>query len=106
MTKFRSTLPSTINSTFLATAKASPDRVYLDFAGDEFTYARMAAEVESLARGLHALGLTRGDRAVTLLESGPNAMISWFAINRLGAIHVPINTAYKGDYLRHQINDS
>jgi crotonobetaine/carnitine-CoA ligase len=106
VTKFRSTVPSTINSAFLGALQASPDRVYLDFSGDGFTYARMAAEVEFLARGLHALGVTRGDRLVTLLENGPNAMISWFAINRLGAIHVPINTAYKGDYLRHQINDS
>jgi crotonobetaine/carnitine-CoA ligase len=106
MTKFRSSHPQTINSIFLATVQASPDRVYLDFAGDAFTYARMGREVESLARGLHALGLKRGDRAVTLLETGPDSIISWYAVNRLGAIHVPINTAYKGDYLRHQINDS
>ena len=106
MTKLRSSHPQTINSIFLATVQASPDRVYLDFAGDAFTYARMGREVESLARGLHALGLKRGDRAVTLLETGPDSIISWYAVNRLGAIHVPINTAYKGDYLRHQINDS
>jgi crotonobetaine/carnitine-CoA ligase len=97
---------ATLNATFLAAADAEPDRTYLEFSGDTYSYARMAIEVERLARGLHSLDVKPNDRVVTLLETGPDAVISWFAINRLGAIHVPINTAYRGDFLRHQINNS
>src|SRR5690606_15692703 len=32
--------------------------------------------------------------------------VSWFAINKLGAIWVPINTAYRYEFLRHQITDA
>jgi crotonobetaine/carnitine-CoA ligase len=99
-------LPGTINETFRAAVEAAPDRLYLDFSGDTYTYARMAREVERFARGLHALGIAPGDRVVSVLENGPRAIIAWYATNRLGAIYVPINTAYKGEYLRHQIGDS
>lgn len=98
--------PATINATFRAAAAAAPDRLYLDFSGDEYSFARMDREVERFARGLHALGIKPGDRVVGLLENGPAAVIAWYATNRLGAIHVPINTAYRGEYLRHQIADS
>jgi crotonobetaine/carnitine-CoA ligase len=105
MTRFRSSGLSTINATFRDAAQAEPDRVFLDFGGDKYTYAAMAVAVERLARGLHALGVRRGDRVVGLLESGPDAVMAWFATNRLGGVYVPINTAYKGDFLRHQMND-
>lgn len=97
---------ATINATFAAAVHDAPDALYLDFSGDRYSYARLAGEVERVARGLHALGIVRGDRVVGLMENGPDAVIVWYAVNRLGAVHVPINTAYKGDYLRHQIRDS
>ena len=77
--------------------------------GDEWVdvdYADLGAAVSEVARGLIDLGIVRGDRVVGLLENCPDAVITWYAVNRLGAIYVPINTAYKGEYLRHQIADS
>jgi crotonobetaine/carnitine-CoA ligase len=105
VTRFSSAGLSTINATFMAAVEADPDRVYLDFSGDKYTYARMAAEVERLARGLHSLGVRQGDRVVIFLGASPDSIIAWFATNLLGAIQVPINTAYKGDFLCHQVND-
>lgn len=105
MTKLRP-FTSTINQTLLAAAEANPGRAYLEFSGETFTYSRIASEVEALARGLHALGIRRGDRVATLLENGPDAVICWYAVNWIGAVLVPINTAYMGDYLSHQLNDS
>jgi crotonobetaine/carnitine-CoA ligase len=106
MARFKSPGLTTLNAEFLAAVEAVPDRVFLDFDGDKYSYAAMADAVEKLARGLHALGIGHGDRVATLLETGPEGVISWFAINRLGAINVPINTAYMGDFLRHQVNDA
>ena len=97
---------ATINATFAAAVAARPDALYLDFDGDRYSYARTEAEVVRFARGLHALGIARGDRVASVLDNGPAAIIAWYAVNRLGAIYVPINTAYKGDYLRHQLGDS
>jgi crotonobetaine/carnitine-CoA ligase len=97
---------ATINATFADAVRRSPHALYVEFSGDGYSYERLAREVERLTRGLHAQGIVRGDRVVGLLENCPDAMISWYAVNRLGAVYVPINTAYKGEYLRHQIADS
>ncbi len=44
----------TINATFAAAVSAQPERLYLDFDGDRYTYARTDMEVQRFARGLHA----------------------------------------------------
>jgi crotonobetaine/carnitine-CoA ligase len=106
MIPFKSPGLTTLNAEFLAAVEAVPDRVFLDFEGRKYTYSEMAGEIEKVARGLHLLGIKHGDRVATLLETGPDGVVAWFAINRLGAVNVPINTAYMGDFLRHQVNDS
>ena len=106
MSTFNSTGGGSINQTFRSAVERFPDEVFLDFSGDVFTYAAMATRVESFARGLHALGVQSGDRVVTMLNTGPDAVMSWLAANHLGAILVPINTAYKGEFLRHQLSDA
>ena len=47
-----------------------------------------------------------GDRIATLLDNRAEQVVSFFAALKLGAIQVPINTAYKGEFLRHQLADS
>lgn len=95
----------TINAAFAAAVASRPEGIYLDFDGDQYTYARTDTEVSRFARGLHALGIVPGDRVASVLDNSASAIIAWYATNRLGAIYVPINTAYKGDYLRHQLGD-
>jgi len=85
---------------------ADPDGPYLDFEGDEYSARRMEAESNRLAHALGELGVGKGDRVATLLENGPAQVVSFFAALKLGAVQVPVNTAYKGDFLRHQLADS
>jgi crotonobetaine/carnitine-CoA ligase len=61
-------------------------------------------EVRRLAQGLPARGVQKGDRVFVSLPSGRPIVLAWFAINYLGAIYVPLNTAYKGKVLEHVIN--
>ncbi len=83
-----------------------PDGDYLDFHGDQWTARRVDTESRRVARGLAALGVQRGDRVASLVENSPEQVVLFFATVRLGAIAVPINTAYKGEFLRHQLADS
>lgn len=48
----------------------------------------------------------KGETVTTVLDNGPDGVIVWLVINRLGAIGVPLNTALTGECLRHQIADS
>ncbi|MDZ7731946.1 MAG: AMP-binding protein [Acidimicrobiia bacterium] len=86
--------------------EADPDGPYLDVTGTSFTAAEVADRAWRLAGGLRELGLEPGERVASLLENSPEAMLFWWAAVTGGHIAVPINTAYKGEYLRHQLIDS
>ncbi|HEY1974167.1 MAG TPA: AMP-binding protein [Pseudonocardia sp.] len=86
--------------------EADPDGPFLDFLGEKTSYRELFERAMRLANGLRERGVTPGDRVVTLLDSGVDAVAAWFGINAAGAISVPVNTAYKGEFLRHQIADA
>ncbi|HEX5614308.1 MAG TPA: AMP-binding protein [Acidimicrobiia bacterium] len=86
--------------------ETDPDGPYLDFGGDEYSARRMADAADRVAGHLAACGVGPGDRVSTLLENSPEQVATFFAALRLGAIQVPVNTAYKGEFLRHQLADS
>jgi crotonobetaine/carnitine-CoA ligase len=83
-----------------------PDGQYLDVCGTAFTAREVDATAGRLANALRALDVRPGDRVASLIENSPEALLSWFGAIRNGSIGVPINTAFKGQYLRHQLNDS
>lgn len=83
-----------------------PDNVWLDFQGEMFTYAEMHKRSTRLAHGLVECGVKQGDRVCSLLDSNVDSISLWLAANKLGAVHVPVNTAYKGDFLSHQFDDA
>jgi crotonobetaine/carnitine-CoA ligase len=85
---------------------ADPDGPYLDFEGVQLTARDMDRESNRFAHALRELGVNHGDRVATLLENRAEQVISFFGALKLGAIQVPINTAYKGEFLRHQLADS
>lgn len=88
-------------------AAQQPDRVFAKFAdGSEWTYAEMLVRARRLAAGLARLGIGKGDRVVAWLPNGPRQLETWFGINYLGAIFVPVNLAYKGNLLAHVIRNS
>src|SRR6202048_4049774 len=95
----------TVTAALARSVAAHGSRVFLDFSGDHYSYADIDRESTRLARGLIALGVRKGDAVASILDNNLHAVLSWFAINKAGAISVPVNTAYKGEFLRHQLND-
>lgn len=97
---------STVHGVLQATAAEHGARKFLDFEGDGYTYAQVVDDAKALAAGLQRLGLRPGETVTTVLDNNYDALRVWFAINFAGGISVPVNTAYKGEFLRHQIADS
>lgn len=90
---------------------ADPDGPYLDFSNSgedivQLTAREMDLASNRLAHGLREMGVQHGDRVATLLENRAEQVISFLGALKLGAVQVPINTAYKGEFLRHQLSDS
>jgi crotonobetaine/carnitine-CoA ligase len=85
---------------------SDPDGEYLDVCGRVLTAAEVHRSANSIANALREMGVRPGDRVATLVENSPEAALAWWGIVRGGGVAVPINTAYKGAYLRHQLADS
>ena len=89
-----------------ARLESDPHGEYLDVCGTKVTAAEVATTANRLANALADMGVRPGDRVATLVENSIEATLAWWGIVRGGAVAVPINTAYKGEYLRHQLADS
>ena len=97
---------TTVLAALAARLASDPDGPYLDFEGVHFTAREMDRESNRLAHTLRDLGVQHGDRIASLLENRAEQVVTFFAALKLGAVQVPINTAYKGEFLRHQLADS
>lgn len=83
-------------------AAATPDRTFAVFdEGETWSYAATRHRALSVAAGLAAVGVGRGDPVLIWLPNGRLALASWFGVNHLGAVSVAINTAYRGRLLAH-----
>lgn len=96
----------TVIAALARAAAAHPDRVLLDFSGKLTTYGKLDQLSTRMAHALGALGVAAGQTVVTMLDNNIDAVVCWLAINKLCAVSVPINTALKGEFLRHQVADA
>ncbi|MXP29457.1 AMP-binding protein [Porphyrobacter algicida] len=88
-------------------AHERPDKTHVVFAdGEEWSFAKMREKVRAKAAGLKELGVRQGEHVAVWLPNGPDALIAFYAINYIGAVFVPFNTAYRGGLLAHVIANS
>ncbi len=59
-----------------------------------------------VANGLLKLGIQKGDKVAVYMPNSDDYVITWFGILKMGAVMVPINTAYKMDFLQYIIDSS
>ena len=69
-----------------------PDLEFVVGGARRLTYREFRAEARRFARGLHALGVRRGDKVAILMGNRPEWLIANFAICSLGAVMVSLNT--------------
>jgi carnitine-CoA ligase len=87
--------------------KETPDRKFAFFeGGTTFTYREYTKIVRQTARALQDLGVQQGEHVFVWLPNGPDTIRVWFALNYIGAVYVPANTAYKGRLLEHVLANS
>jgi len=101
-------LGDTIGENFDATVARFGDRIALvDIpAGQRWTYAELGAEVDALALGLLAAGMTAGDRIGIWAPNRAEWTFTQYATAKIGAILVNINPAYRTSELEFVLNQS
>jgi fatty-acyl-CoA synthase len=96
----------TVGDLLTQLARALPGHealVYRD--GPRYTFAALEQEARTIARGLMALGVSRGERVVLWATNVPEWVVLQFAVAKAGAILVTANTSLRGrdiDYLLRQ----
>ena len=65
-----------------------------DMSVDRLTYSALRLESERFAAVLASLGIKAGDRVATLMGKSRNYLVTLMGIWRLGAVHVPLFTAF------------
>ena len=65
-----------------------------DLSGRDITYGRLRIRSEQAAAALASLGVGEGDRVATLMGKGEDLVVTLLGIWRLGAVHVPLFTAF------------
>jgi len=93
--------PATITAMLESAATDRPRACFLRTADSELSYAETRARTASLAGAFAGLGIGAGTPVVLSMRNGTDQVLVWFALARLGALHIPINTALVGAPLRH-----
>ena len=83
-----------------------PDKVYLEYHEHMVTYREFRDQSLRVASAFRDLGIGHGDRVCVFLPNGLEVLYTWMGLSRLGAICVPINTAYKQEEMAYILNDA
>jgi crotonobetaine/carnitine-CoA ligase len=88
-------------------ATERPDKTHVIFEdGEEWSFTELRRRVIAKAAGLQKLGVKQGDFVAAFIPSGRDGLLAFYAINYLGAVFVPFNTAYRGNLLAHVVRNS
>ena len=82
--------PPSVHALLEQSVTLRPDHEALVCAGQRWSYAQLDAEATRIAAGLHARGVKPGDRVALFIGNRPEFVFVLFALQRLGAIAVPI----------------
>lgn len=88
----------TIGQVLAAKAEKNGDRTFLTFTKDgrSFSYRDLDATTNRIANGLAARGIGYRSHVAVMMENSPEALFTYFALGKLGAVAVPINNGARG----------
>lgn len=87
-------------------ARKNPGHVVFQFRDDPLTLGEFNDQINQVANGFLALGVKKGDKVAIMLPNCPEFLCTWFGLNKIGAVEVPINVSLKGEGLIYQIVQS
>ena len=88
------------------TAEQYPERTAIVYHDLSFTYREVVSMVNSVANGMHALGLRKGERICLFTTNRPEYTVTFIAAATLGLVASPMNPAYKEREVAYQLENS
>ncbi len=91
---------------FYEAAEKYPDRTAIIFLGTHYTFSELRRMVDKFANALHHLGIGHQDRVMLYIANCPQWIIANFAIQRIGAVVVPVSPIYTAHELEYMVGDA
>lgn len=85
---------------------AVPDKPFLVFEDQSWTYAEFGRAANRTAAWLRARGIGRGDRLGVFSHNHPSTVILLFALARIGAVMVPLNPEFGASEARYALSNA
>lgn len=95
-----------IFSAFNSVVDQYPDKTAVIYLGTEYTYKKLKMMAEKFAAALLNMGVASGDRVMIYIPNSIQWVVSFLAIQRIGAVCVPITPIYTPHDLEYIANDS
>ena len=83
-----------------------PDQSAIIYLGERFSYRRLKDLIDRFATSLAQLGIGKGDKVMLYISNSVQWVISFFAIQKIGAVVIPIPPIYTSFEIEYMINDS
>ena len=84
----------------------NPDKTFVEISGESYSYRDVRDGVLRTAAIFRELGVKHGDRVCLFMPNCVEYLYCWFGLSELGAISVPINTAYRRDETAYILNNA
>jgi len=83
-----------------------PDQSAIIYLGESLSYSRLKNLIDRFATSLVQLGISKGDKVMLYISNSAQWVISFFAIQKIGAVAIPIPPIYTSFEIEYMINDS
>lgn len=96
--------PASFYALFAQSVADHPDAEAISCEGQRWTYRAAEHEVDRIAAGLAAHGIQRGQRVVLFIANKPEFVFVLYALQKIGAIAVPVGTREQAPGLAYIVN--
>ncbi|MBV1873413.1 MAG: AMP-binding protein, partial [Gammaproteobacteria bacterium] len=99
-------MPNVIGNALANCAKYNPEGEFLIYGERRVSWLEMNERVNKLAAGLVAQGVKKGDNVILMFHNCPEFFEANYAIQKLGAVAVPMNYRFSPREIVYQANHS
>ncbi|WP_165996038.1 class I adenylate-forming enzyme family protein [Bacillus sp. Cs-700] len=87
-------------------ADQKPSEVAIDYYSYQLTWEKWNQHSNQLANYLKRIGIRQGDHIALFMQNCPQYLIAHYAIQKIGAVVVPLNPMYKTSELTYLIKEA
>jgi len=91
---------------FEEVCEREPGNTALYYLGERYSYGRLSMLIDRFAAGLVKIGVKPRDRVMLYIPNCPQWIIANFAINKVGAVVVPVSPIYTAYEIEYMIEDA